>query len=421
MPPMIGAEQLFIDEEPPSRFKLLARALLALMVGLILLFFSFDNRKKDQRDRQRQPVTCTIRTSTAQRSAATSKAPYIFNAHIDYVFRARPYSARETRSSADAAEIFALARTYAPQASAICWVHPQQPADAKLQAPKAHSADFFGVLAVASLFCLYGVKELIRSIHPPTAQTWRKRTQRRGLTFLVVLMIIGAIAALIWFFALPTIRALKATRWTRVECEIVSVALISEKQPGEIRFTTWKPDILYRYKIADAVYHSNDFRATELPSPWFYGKRNIIRRYAPGMKTVCYVNPADPADSVLIRTISPTLGFAIWPIALIWIFILGMQEWRHEANLPPAQVEQWKKTRDPRLGRLWLLLATATAAVMFIFFITDVVRDWRLRTTTPTELIITLITGLVAAALAYFSGRLGLRPKPPSPPASETD
>jgi hypothetical protein len=418
---MIGAEHLFIDEEPPSRLKLISRGLLALMVGLIFLFLALDRRKTDQRNSQRQPVPCTIRASTAERSAGVSEKPYVFTAHLDYKFRDRPHTARETRASDEAAEIFAFTRTYPSGSSATCWVHPEKPADATLKAPRSGTGDFLGVLAFVSLFGLYAINQFTRSIHPPTWQTWRKSRQRRGLTFLLILMIVASVAAFVWFFAIPIVRAINASRWPSVECEIVSVGLISEKQHGQIPFTTWKPDILYRYQIGGVVYHSNEYRATEMSSPWFYGKRNITRRYSSAMRVNCYVNPADPADSVLTHSFSPTVGFAIWPLIMALVAFLAIQEWRREAKLPASQVQEWKKRRDRRLGRLALLVGAVSFAVVFIFFGADLIRDWRLRTVTVTEVVMTLIAALTAGILAFICGLIGLRPRVTSLPASETD
>jgi hypothetical protein len=418
---MIGAEHLFIDDQPPSRLKLISRGLLALMVTSIFVFLAFDRRKTEQRNSQRQPVPCTIRTSTAERSAGVSEKPYVFTAHLDYKFQDWPYTARETRSSDNAAEIFALTRTHSSGSSATCWVHPQQPTDATLKTPQSGTGDFLGVLAFASVLGLYAITQFARCIHPPTWQTWRKSKQRLGLTLLVILMIAAAVAAFVWFFAIPIARAISASQWPKVECEIVSVSLITEKHHGEVPFTTWKPDILYRYQVGGVLYHSNDYRATELSSPWFYGKRNITRRYSPAMRANCYVNPADPADSVLTHTFSPTVGFALWPLIIAMIAFLAIQEWRREAKLPPSQVAEWKKRRDRRVGRLALLVGAVSCAAMFIFFGTDLVRDWRVGTATATEIIVTVITALTAGILAYFCGRLGLRPRLTSLPASKTD
>jgi len=56
----------------------------------------------------------------------------------------------------------------------------------------------------------------------------------------------------------------------------------------------------------------------------------VKQQYPPGTATVCYVDPANPAEAVLSRRISPTITFGIWPLALTLLVAAALVTAGHE-------------------------------------------------------------------------------------------
>ncbi|HEV8606190.1 MAG TPA: DUF3592 domain-containing protein [Tepidisphaeraceae bacterium] len=402
---------LFIDHEPPSRWKLIARGLFVLFTCGLLLFVAFEQFSKTKHESMRLPVPCTITASSVEvlRPDGMAEKPYNFRADFEYDAENVHYKGRDSSQSNDAAEMCALARRYPPGQKTTCWMDPRRRLDAILAEPRRGQGEFWGVVGFAALVSVYGFQELGRSIHPPTWGTWKHKGKGRGIIWLIIGMILLASAAFAWFFGWPMVRAFQAMRWPATECEVLDAGLIKDQIHGQISLTTYKPDVHYRYRINGEEYHSNQYSLTEMASPWLYGKRNTVREFPIGLHRMCFVNPQNPAEAVLSRSLAPTAGFGIWPLVMLIIGILALQERSREARLPPGAASEWKKSRDRRLLRLALMLAAVSFAVMFIFMGEDLVRDLRLNTATAVEMIVVGIAGLIAAVLAFVSGRFGLR------------
>ena len=60
--------------------------------------------------------------------------------------------------------------------------------------------------------------------------------------------------------------------WTPVPCEIVASKLIDFSVHGEVHFTAYRPDVLYRYQLGGVTYTSNAFNFTDFATPYRRGK-----------------------------------------------------------------------------------------------------------------------------------------------------
>jgi hypothetical protein len=132
---------------------------------------------------------------------------------------------------------------------------------------------------------------------------------------------------------------------------------------------TYWPEVVYRYEVEGITYRSNTINASDVGSPWYYGARGIVRRYPPGTVTTCYVNPSDPSEAVLVRALSVTQWFGVWPVVLIVMGSLGVV-----ASITGRKIS---------LGtpQFWLApsLGAATTSALTVLWITgaDLLRDCR--------------------------------------------
>ena len=59
-------------------------------------------------------------------------------------------------------------------------------------------------------------------------------------------------------------------------------------------------------------------------SSGYDGKARVVGQYPPGAKSICYVNPNDPGDAVLLRGFTPMMLVGLVPFVFLAIGIAGM-------------------------------------------------------------------------------------------------
>jgi hypothetical protein len=125
-----------------------------------------------------------------------------------------------------------------------------------------------------------------------------------------------------------------------------------------------------------------------------------VSRYPPGRKTVCYVNPKDPAEAVLVRGFTPSMWFGLFPLIFVavggggmYAMIRKMREKGQPAGEPSSKrtpsalraqtagvpghpVEL--KSRWPRLGKLAasLLVAAFWNGIVSVF-VWQAIQSWQ--------------------------------------------
>lgn len=117
-------------------------------------------------------------------------------------------------------------------------------------------------------------------------------------------------------------RVLSARRWAEVPCVFRSSEVATDDF-GDTR--TYGVEIHYAHQFAgDRVGTCYDF--VDGTSSGEAAKQAIVARYPPGAQTVCYVNPAAPADAVLCRDFP--LGYfllrCILPVPFLAVGLIGL-------------------------------------------------------------------------------------------------
>jgi hypothetical protein len=112
------------------------------------------------------------------------------------------------------------------------------------------------------------------------------------VAFLGVFVVAGTAAGYFMSFR-PLYLAYQARSWTPADCEVISSRVDAS---GD----TSRPDIRYRYYVADRRYTSDRYN-------FIVGSTNdstvaaTVERYAAGTRFQCYVDPGDPTQAVINR------------------------------------------------------------------------------------------------------------------------
>lgn len=145
-----------------------------------------------------------------------------------------------------------------------------------------------------------------------------KRTMNAGCGVVFGLVFVAAGSAVFYFLTiLPTMRWQAAQEWRETPCEIISseVGTHSSKKSS----STYSIDITYRYEVDGATYTSDQYNFNTGSSSGYDSKRAVVDQYPPGLRTVCFVDPADPNAAILSK--EWTWMYALGSFGLIFVLV----------------------------------------------------------------------------------------------------
>jgi hypothetical protein len=119
----------------------------------------------------------------------------------------------------------------------------------------------------------------------------------------------------------PYLMVREARSWTATPCRIVSSQV---KEFDGSKGTTYSVAIEFSYRVGTQRYRTNryDFSGGDTSSGRDE-KQAVVDQYPPGKRTICYVNPSNPADAVLNREF-PGGYFGLFPLVFILIGVAGI-------------------------------------------------------------------------------------------------
>ena len=128
--------------------------------------------------------------------------------------------------------------------------------------------------------------------------------------------------AVLYFTVLEPVRLFHASKtWHETQAEVTQSDFKSERRSkgrrGGGSYTVYIADITYTYKYKGKDYYSNrrTFFEQEFSHP--AGAKEELRKYPRGKKISCFVDPAKPAQAVLVRR------FEVWQVVKGALFSLA--------------------------------------------------------------------------------------------------
>ncbi len=115
----------------------------------------------------------------------------------------------------------------------------------------------------------------------------------------------------IFTFVRPALQIVAARNWGATSCQITTSSLITGRDSDGDR--TYTADVGYSYTWK-GTNHAGNRILFGAKSNSYNSQQAIIAQYPVGSTTTCYVNPADPAESVLNRAPTSALWFGLMPL-----------------------------------------------------------------------------------------------------------
>ncbi len=141
------------------------------------------------------------------------------------------------------------------------------------------------------------------------------------LVLFFAVFLLAGVGISIPLLVLPVTRTIQAKHWREVTCQVISSRVRSHSSDDG---TTYSVDILYSYRFNGRAYRSNRYHFMGGSSSGRSGKQAVVRRYRPGTKVVCYVDPQHPEEAVLERGWSASLLFGLIPLVFVMVGAGGM-------------------------------------------------------------------------------------------------
>ncbi|HUG91196.1 MAG TPA: DUF3592 domain-containing protein [Planctomycetaceae bacterium] len=133
----------------------------------------------------------------------------------------------------------------------------------------------------------------------------------------------------------PLWGVLSAGDWVETPCTVVSSEVVGDGDAFRVR-------IVYRYTFAGRPFTGERYHFMgDFSSSGRAGKQQVVDRYPPGLRTVCYVDPDDPQQAVLNRGLTSDMWWGLFPLPFVAIGTAGlvsMARSRRKAEQPAGPV-----------------------------------------------------------------------------------
>jgi hypothetical protein len=146
-------------------------------------------------------------------------------------------------------------------------------------------------------------------------------------------ILVGFVAT--WFLLVkPGLQILRARSWTAIPCIVESSRFVSSRGDES---TGYRPEVLFRFEVDGKVHRSSCVTFFGGSSSGRRDKEDFIRSYPVGGQAICYVDPEDPNQAVLVRGFSPMVLFGLVPLVFAGVglvIIMGMIRGKRRTGIP---------------------------------------------------------------------------------------
>jgi Protein of unknown function (DUF3592) len=257
----------------------------------------------------------------------------------DYAGRSYESDRFAAQSSARDADAYRMATLWQPGSTWPCCIDPRHPQVAVLRRdslwwglavflPLGVAGGIGGLLLYAAWASLRSSARDPKAAAPPpqtaAATPARRAGERVGIT-----LFIGALLVMIYLFsARPLLLYASAAHWREQPCTVVASRARRSHSDGR---TGYSVEIVFRYQAGGRAQASGDYNLVANGALSYADAAEIVRRYPPGAQATCYVNPRDPAQAVLDRSLPDATPFGLIPLAFLIAVIWGLVVVRRRA------------------------------------------------------------------------------------------
>ena len=154
----------------------------------------------------------------------------------------------------------------------------------------------------------------------PSTSPEKKAPGKRPMGVFILLTAASAMMFLAFVFVglIPAIRWFQVQSYRETMCTVISsTAKVHTRSQGKAFYTL---DMLYTYDIAGKSWRGTEYDVMEGGDGSQREVENLVANYPPGKQVSCYVDPTDPSNAYIIRTIR--MGSLVTKALVTLIFAL---------------------------------------------------------------------------------------------------
>ncbi len=137
--------------------------------------------------------------------------------------------------------------------------------------------------------------------------------------FVYLFFIFVGLLFLFFFLIRPVLKIMDARSWVETPCRVIAAEVYTSSD-GD----TYKPHITFEYEFDEKKYESDQYNCIGSYTSGRFGKERIVAYYLKHRDTVCYVNPDNPREAVMNRSIGFELLYGLIPLIFVIVGILGL-------------------------------------------------------------------------------------------------
>jgi hypothetical protein len=150
-----------------------------------------------------------------------------------------------------------------------------------------------------------------------------------------LLPILFGLAGFYFLFVQPIRLSKAAQNWKPVSATVLSTSIrthternSSGSRHGKRIKTSYTPHVTYRYSLADKLYTNDRFAFLQTRYSNRYEAENILKDFPEGKMIPVYVNPENPTQAVIFRTLGKQTYTGLLPLlfVVIGLFFLFRSE-----------------------------------------------------------------------------------------------
>ena len=190
---------------------------------------------------------------------------------------------------------------------------------------------------------------------------------------LFFLVFLGAGCFFVWQIARDAVVGVRVWSWKATPCQILSSAVAEDGTPGQ-GVGNFSLAVKYQYSFGGRTFTSEQYARNPKPSSDYGKVARLAERYRPGTSAICYVNPSDPAEAVLVRENLLALLFVLLPMLFVAVGAGGLYStWRprRAQNQAASSISELASpTRGQRMSLLFFsVFLLAGLGFLYGFFL----------------------------------------------------
>ena len=268
---------------------------------------------------------CTILASSVVGQSDNEGSTYSVKIRSSYQIDGRDFVSERYKflrmSSSGREGKEAIVRNFPPGKQTICYINPANHEDAVIERGLTLDMAF---IALPLLFVAIGgwlLWVFLRKESKPSVTTASANNKKTGIWLPLLFILVGL--GITPLLMKPLVQAVQSRSWIETPCTILSSSVATHRGDED---STYSVQIRFAYSIDGKKYVSDRYKFMSGSSSGRVAKDAIVKSLPRGKQTVCYVNPANHEEAVMVRGLTWEMLSVLIPLLFVLVGALMLKQ-----------------------------------------------------------------------------------------------